>query len=224
MNRLVRHVFLAAAIMVSVAAIGFGARAVSVTLLKPPVPPVIAVVDLQAVVSGLDERTVKDAAYNSLGKELQAKIDLKTKELKDIKSQLDAAVDATERDNLQKRGILLQKDLEIEMQQSQQKLDNLYGESLAELYAKITAAAKKIAQQNGYTMVMASDENAEISKGDKRDVTRAITLKRMLYIDPNHYITQDVITLLNNEFRASGGTRIEPPAGNNGATPPTGNP
>lgn len=216
MNRLVRRVCLAAAVVVSLSVMGVAATAVSSALWKPPVPPVIAVVDLQAIVAGLDERTVKDNEFQNKGKELQAALDAKKKAFDDTKSQIEAATDKQQRLALQKRAYLQEQELKFETEFSQQQLDILYGDLLRDLYAKITVAAAKISQQNGYTMVLASDEGAVIPPGGRADVTRAISTKRMLYVDDAHDITKEVITLMNNEFIAQGGKRVEPatPSGN----------
>jgi len=61
---------------------------------------------------------------------------------------------------------------------------------------------------------MTSDEAAEIPHGGRGDVNRAIGLKRMLYVEDAHDITQDVITMMNNQFAAGGGKAPPaPPAG-----------
>lgn len=211
MNRIVRRVFLVLAVVVGLSVLGVTARAVSSSLMKPPVPPVIAVVDLQSIVAGLDERTVKDAEFQNKGKELQAALDRKKKAWEDTKSQIEAATDKAARLPLQKQAYLQEQELKFETEFSQQQLDMLYGDLLRDLYAKITAATAKLAKQNGYTMVLASDEGATIPPGGRTDVTRAISLKRMLFVEDSHDVTAEVITMMNNEFAASGGKRIEPP-------------
>lgn len=218
MDRLVRRVFTVAAIITTLGVLGFAARAVSTSLAKPPVPPVIAVVDLQAVVAGLDERTNKDAEFQNKGKELQGALDKKKKDWEDTKSQVEATTDKIQRLNLQKKAYLQEQELKFETEFSQQQLDLLYGDLLRDLHGKITVAVTKLAKQNGYTMVLASDEAASIPSGGRTEVTRAIGMKRMLYVEDSHDITQEVITLMNNEFVAGGGKRIDPPP-----APPAGN-
>ncbi len=212
MNRLVRRVFLVTAVVAGLATMGVAATAVSSSLFKPPVPPVIAVVDLQAIVAGLDERTVKDYEFQNKGKELQSVLDTKKKAFEDTKSQIEATTDKQQKLVLQKRAYLQEQELKFETEFSQQQLDLLYGDLLRDLYSKITAAAAKISAQNGYTMVLASDEGASIPPGGRTEVTRAIGMKRMLFVDDSHDITKVVITVMNNDFVAAGGKRIDPPA------------
>jgi len=219
----VRRLFLALAGVVCLSALAVGARAVSTSIWKPPVPPVVAVVDLQAIVKGLDERTVKDADLLAKGTEYKNNLDKMKKDLDDMKSSLEAAANPADKLAIQKRAYLKENELKFETEFATQQLDLLYGDLLRELHSKISAACIKIAKQNGYTMVLASDENADIGRGGRENVTRAISMKRMLYVEDSHDITPEVITLMNNEFAASGGKAVPPPTTPpaNGAKPAT---
>lgn len=220
-----RRAFLGLACAIGLSVLAVGARAVSSTMWKPPVPPVVAVVDLQAIVKGLDERTVKDADLAAKGAEYKGVLDKMQKELNDMKSSLEAAANTADKLAIQKRAYLKENELKFETEFASQQLDLLYGDLLRELHSKISAACVKLAKQNGYTMVLASDENAEIGRGGRENVTRAISMKRMLYVEDSHDITPDVITLMNNEFAASGGKAVPPApapaAPANGAKPAT---
>jgi len=213
MNLIVRRSFLFAAALMCVTALGVGARAVSSSsMFKPPVPPVIAVVDLQAIVKAIDERTVKDADFQNKGKELQANLQKMNDELEQLNGTLEGTPDGAPRANLAKRIFRQANQLKFERQLAEKELDELYGDMLRDLYAKITTACDKLAKQNGYTMVLASDEGIDIPRGGKDDVSRAISMRRMLFVDDAHDITADVVLMMNNDFRAAGGKAVPPPA------------
>ena len=51
-----------------------------------------------------------------------------------------------------------------------------------------------------------------VAKDDAEAAQRSIALKRMLYVDPRHDITADLITNMNNEYAAAGGKAPKPEA------------
>jgi len=230
MNSLVRRSFLVGSVMLGISAMGIAANAVTSALRKPPPAPVIAVVDLQEVVKGLDERTNKEQELYNKGVEFKDMLDKKKKDLDDTRSQIEAATTSAQRLPLQKRAYLQENELKFETEFSQQQLDLLYGDMLRDLYAQITAAATKLSEQNGYTMVLSSDESVDIARGTRNDVVRTVAMKRMLYVNDAHDITADVITMINIEFAAKGGKRVTvptslPPSASPSSTPaPAGKP
>ena len=73
----------------------------------------------------------------------------------------------------------------------------MQAEMLRELYLKINAAVQFLAKRDGYQLVLTSDEKVPVNAGDPDSVLRAISLKRMLYVDPAMDITPDVVSYLN---------------------------
>lgn len=218
MARSFRGWIVIAAAACAAATLAVGAGAVS-GMRKPPIPPVIAVVDIGAVINGLDERAEKDAAFNARRTEFQESLDRWKKKIDDQRTQLEAMPPGPQHralnENIIKDGLQAQAEKEF----AERLLDQLFGEYLRDLNSKITEAAKELATKNGYTMVLTSDERIQIPSGGARDVERAITFKRMLYVDPTHDVTKELITMMNNAFAAAGGKAAAPPAPG-GAAPP----
>jgi Skp family chaperone for outer membrane proteins len=79
------------------------------------------------------------------------------------------------------------------------------------MYDKIVDAAAQLAKKNGYNMVIADDQTAKIVPTSTVDVKRFIAIKRMLYADPAHDMTQELITSMNNAWIAAGGKPAPPP-------------
>jgi Skp family chaperone for outer membrane proteins len=207
MQSWVRRAFMVGASVCMISAAAMGARAVSSALAKPPVPPVIAVVDLKAVIDGLEERKDKQVQLDGRKAELKANLEKLKKELEDMQ----AALEQTPANQTQQRVVLRDRILraaaqfKFEDKFAADLLDEMFGDLLRELHGKITEACKQVAQKNGYTMILASDEAAEVPRGGQNDVNRAIMLKQMLYVDDNHDITQEIITFMNNQHAAAKG-------------------
>lgn len=211
MTRPRRTLSLALAALLGVAGVSYLAShaAARAALMAPPAAPVIAVVDLEGVLSGLKEREDKEKAYKAQGEELQTK-------LKGLKEQLEG--EAQTIDNMpagpaKETAIKAfgEKRLraEFERQFSQKILNELQAEMIRSLYLKISAACAEAAKRNGYHLVMASDQRIGVPQGDIDTVTRAIALKRMLHVDQGLDITEEIKTLMNNQYAAgaaAGGT------------------
>ena len=176
----------------------------------PPSAPIIAVIDLESAFTQLTERTDMEAQLKSQRDELQ-------KRLQDLAEE--ATSKGTEADQLPSGPAKTAKlreardariRAEFEGQFSQKKLDESRGELRRELYLKIVDAVQKLSAQNGYALVLASDESAKIPLADPDTVARAISFKRMLHVDKALDITNDVVTTMNNDYSA--GVRTPAPA------------
>lgn len=172
----------------------------------PPAAPVIAVIDLESAFGQLQERTDLEAQLKARVAQLQKIVDDLEADAKSKKTEaenLPAGPAKTQKIREASEAILR---TEVESQISQKKLEGMRGELRRELYLKIVDACQRLAKQNGYALVLASDESAKIPMADPDTVARAISFKRMLHVDPALDITGDVVTMMNNEH-ASGGSK-----------------
>jgi Skp family chaperone for outer membrane proteins len=79
--------------------------------------------------------------------------------------------------------------------------DRRQSESFRQLFAKISAGGRKIAETRGLNLVIATDENVSVPVGaSSTDVQRVISLKRIVYASPTLDITDALIQLLNSEY------------------------
>ncbi len=165
-----------------------------------PPPPVIATVDVSRVFQALNERNARIAELEARSAELRKGIAELENRLKSEKSAYDVLPDGAEKQS--KRQVLqrLVWQLEIETKLAQKTVDDLEAEMMRNLYLKIDDAAAKVARANGYTIVLASDEASEIPEQNVNEIMRVIALKRMLYVDPRHDISDELILFMNNEF------------------------
>jgi len=191
----------------ALAAVGTGAVTASVGLFgAPPKGATIAVVDLEKLINGLDEKSAK-------GAEFKKAYDIKQKELDALKQQIDekqTALTAMAAASPQRSKAV--EDLremvfraEVEAQLSNRKLDGQQADLFRDLYLKVNTAIQELSVQNGYHMVLVSDESVTVPKGNSETVLRAITMKRMLFIHKDLDITEEVVKHMNNTFAAAGG-------------------
>ncbi len=210
MTRPTRPLFWLSLAAIAIGAAGVSARAIS-NAFKPPVPPVIAVVDIQAVVNGLDERSARETDLDNKKTELQGNVNKLVDQLKGKQAEIDAMAAGPARVAALQELRKLAFQAEFERQYSEKFLTEMKTDILQELYDKISEACKQLALRNAYTMVLASDQGIKIPDGTYAEVSRAITLKRMLYVDPAHDVTQELITMMNNAYIAAGGKPAPPP-------------
>lgn len=173
----------------------------------PPSAPVIAVIDLEETLKQLKERADKEDALKVQVGELQNRIKVLEEDAKSYQSKIENAVGDPEKIRLAKEFREKAIRAEFEKQYAQRFLNELQSEMLRELYLKIDAAADAIAKKNGYALVLASDEKVNIPSGDSEAVTRAIGLKRMMYVDPQLDITREVVDEMNNKYQSGAKAR-----------------
>lgn len=186
----------------------------------PPSAPVIAVIDLESAFNQLAERTDMEAQLKAQRDELQNRLQTLADEAKSKGNEADQLSGPAKTTKLREaRDAAIR--AEFEGQFSQKKLDETRGELRRELYMKIVDAVQKLAQQNNYALVMASDESVKIPLADPETVARAISFKRMLFVDKALDITNEVVNTMNNDYKA-GVTTPAPAKGGGQSAPKSG--
>ncbi len=172
-----------------------------------PAPPAestsVAVVKVIKAMEQLDEIQELLAEYQKRGKAIEEKL----KTGKDREDALTADRDATKPDDPTFR----EKMLAVLRQQAANKADvQLYntllavegGDIRAQLYSKILDAVKRIAERDGYDLVLLDDHGAGLPNGSDDDVKGWISQRKVLFRHDRLDITDQVVTMLNNDFAA----------------------
>jgi Skp family chaperone for outer membrane proteins len=197
-------VLVVAGVGVGVLATGVGSAGARSSSIAAPAAGVIATIDLEAVVEKLEERAAREAELKGELEGARKKLDALGEELKAEQSKLDMIKDESQRSVARKAAREKVLRAEIERQIMERQLVERQVGIIADLYKKIDRAAEELAKQNGYAMVLASDEKVDVpSEGDPAALRRAIALKRMLYVNPSMDVTDELITLMNNQWAAS---------------------
>jgi Skp family chaperone for outer membrane proteins len=200
-----RRSLVVVAVFAAIAAAGIGAGAVTSALSKPPNPPIIATVNLEVVYNGLEERKTKETEFEAKQLEFKTKLDALQASITEDRKKYDTMPAGPQKKALGQTLIRNALQLKFDGEYAEQFLDQMYGEMLREMYDKISAACRELSVKNGYTMVLTDDSSMQIRGSGRAEVNRMISLKRMLYVDPAHDVTKELVDMMNNQFNAGGG-------------------
>lgn len=167
-------------------------------------PTAIAVVDLERVMLGLEEKKTRESDMQQQIKSHQATLDELKKQLDSLDQQL-KLIPETER---AKRREIRQKQFETAATAEARKrmledrigLDT--GEILREMYVKINDAVGRIARKDGWDLVVLDNRSIKIPETvTSREINFIIQSRTVLHAADRVDITNDVITLMNNEYK-----------------------
>ena len=77
---------------------------------------------------------------------------------------------------------------------------------MKDVYVKIQAAVAKLAQKGGYTLVLLDDRAITLPKTTTdREMNAAILSKQILFAANGLDVTDELVTMMNNEYQAPSG-------------------
>ena len=178
----------------------------SATSARPPAQPTaIATVDIVAVIDKLNEREVLEADLTKRTEARQAQLDEVLKQIQALQANLQEAGDRTSTDYKEqlRQFYELRAVADARREALSQIISIDLGTVRREMYMKVSDAIARIAEREGYDIVMLDDSSFELPENaPDADVYRAIVTKGIMYRHSSIDITNDVVTLLNNEFNA----------------------
>jgi len=167
-------------------------------------PAMVALVDLQKVINGLEEREHGEQELNSIIAERQAK-------LKDLGGQYDRGkaeleILAPGSDDYNKKAeelLRLEATLRFEDEFAQTLLNQKRGEVFARLFNKVLEASKRLAEQQGYDLVLSNDGAASVPMRQGESAVRtAMVTRRVLYAADWVDVSAELLRFMNNEWNA----------------------
>lgn len=171
--------------------------------LAPPTSPVIATISIDKVFNGLDERATMKKEFDDMAKRLDDELKAELTKLENEKKKLEVLVNEADKDSKTAELAQMAGMLEVKKQLYTAQLERRQAQMFTALYDRIAAACKKLAADRKFTMIMSSDDTQVIPKGARAaDIERFIALKRMFYVDPAHDVTDDLVTMMNNQYKA----------------------
>jgi len=194
------------------AGVAFMAPALSARPAPAPLAPpaaVIATVDLEKAITQLTERGVRESELKGFADSLQSELSKLGAEITDLNNKMNT-MDAAEKKAGAPKLLEMQFNAKVKKELYEALIDQRRGEIFRALYEKLTDASKRLAQRNGYTMVLSSDMGVKVPNGPSNEIERTITLKRFLYLAPEHDVTNELIAMMNNEWAAGGSTAPAP--------------
>ena len=175
------------------------------TASRPPAQATaIATVDIMNIIDGLNERGVLEQQLDDRMAGRQAKLDEVVEQLKVLEADVQMLTRGTDehREKL-REGMEKQAVAQARREALSQIASIDMGEVMAGLYTKVELAIQNIAEREGYDVVLFDDTSFDLPEGSPNpDVVRAIITKSVIYRHDSVDITQQVITLMNNEYNA----------------------
>lgn len=172
---------------------------------RPPAQPTaVATIDIVEVIDQLTERTVREAELEANKNTRQEQVNEVIGQLQTLQEDLKLLNRGTDeyKDKI-RQAMEMQAVVKARGDALNQILSIDRGDMIREMYTKITDATARIADREGYDTVLFDDSLFPISEGIPfADVYRSIVTRSVIYRHDSVNITDQVITLLNNEFTA----------------------
>ncbi len=191
------------ALLVLIAAVAWQAGATSANSQRPPATPTaVATVDVVTIFDQIQELKDLEAQLEKNKSSRQAQLDEVSNQLKTISADLESMNKGTNeykekvREAMEKQAVL-----KARTDALNQILSIDRGNMTRDLFAKVDDAIKRIAEREGYDMVLFDDSTFVIPEGVQyQDVQRAIVTRSVLYRSDSIDITKQVVDLMNNEY------------------------
>ena len=171
----------------------------------PATPTAVATVDLVQILDGLEERTVLDEQLRVSLNERRDQLQNLVKERDDAQADLETLSKQTpEYREKVRQFVELRNLVDTRRQILEQIISVERADLLRTLYGKISESIARIADRDGWDVVLMDDSAFPLPQGDvsDRDIERSIVSKSILYRHESVDITGDIIQLMNNEFSA----------------------
>jgi len=171
----------------------------------PVSAPAIATIRISDVINGLEELKDREAELKLFIKDQRAGIKAIGEDLQNTVDELNLLPQGSpQRKAMVQKAMRLRLNLEVEGEISGQLIDQRRGEVYSEIFGKIKDASAKLAQREGYHLVVTDDSDVEINPDTEQRVRSGILSRRVLFSDPALDLTDELILMMNNAWNAGG--------------------
>lgn len=168
-------------------------------------PARVATIDMTRVFEALEERSSHEVELRAFIEQQNSKIKELGDQLQQVKADLDLLVKGTaERRRKAEEAARIRVDLEVQKRFSDQLIDRRRAEVFADLFEKVQAAAAKVAQQQGYDVLLSDDSHGEVPSDTEAETRGVMSSRRVLYASPTIDLTDAVVLFMNNEWNSGG--------------------
>jgi len=164
-------------------------------------PTAVAVVNVQQVFNGLNEKQSIEADLKQQAQQLQQTQEQKQKEIQQMRSELDVLKPGTQnyqqqQDKVERKVV----DFKAWQQYRQQKLQRKRGVEMENLYRKVVRTAGSVAEDNGYDVVLYDEGQPDFNFESSQQLSQMIQMRKVLWASDKLDITDQVQQRLNNQF------------------------
>lgn len=169
----------------------------------------VAVVDVAKILSGMDQVKTQKAKLQVDFEAKQKSLEDMQKKIKDLSEQVKAAKeDSPEKRQLAFDQIKAEAELKMTGDLYQRMVNLRQGDLFKDAYKAMDAAIDSVARATGYQLVLRNDADVTLPANiSGSDMETFIANQRVFYADSSVDITDQVVQLLNNEFKAGGGKK-----------------
>lgn len=164
----------------------------------------VAVIDVDRVLSQLQEKGDREAELQGFGQGLQDELDQLQATVKQMENDLKVLARGTP--EYEKAALQLldaRQQLEFKRQVAEVRFGERQKSITVAMFNQIADAATRYAQREGIDIVLSDDQAMGLSNDLPNEVVQArLQTKKVIYAMPSKDITDDVATMMNNEYRA----------------------
>jgi len=166
-------------------------------------PTAVATVNVQEVFNNLKEKTSLEAQMQSRTEQLQQQEQQRRQSIEQLRQDLDVLAPGSDAYQ-QKEQELQQKviDLQVWTQFKQQQMRVERGLQVEGLYRRTLNTVQRIAQDNGYDLVLFEEQEPDFNYENPQQLLTVIQMRKVLYASDQISITDQVIQRMNNEYEA----------------------
>ncbi len=180
-----------------VLALGVG-PAYALLSMAPTRPAVIGFVDLQKVFNESVGRAEAQAELEGLGQGLDDQEEALRQEISVLQSDLELLLVGTPKyQEAEKKVIGVAADLRAWVEFKGRKLDAKRAQRRTQVYDEIVLAATEFAEQNNIDFILTDDSILELRPGTDGQVVQQMSLRRVVYANPELDITDELIVWIN---------------------------
>ncbi|MBA4120253.1 MAG: hypothetical protein C0513_06085 [Isosphaera sp.] len=201
----------AMAVMLSVAALGVVASTSGVahavaSRLAPP-PTIVATIDLERVINGLHERWAKERELEVLKRKYEDDLKRRESELKTESELINVMAPGPQREERAEGFEEKAVDGRVRSELFERRLEARRTQMFASMYKSILKASAGLAEANGYGLILSADDTLQIPETAKtaQEARAVIASRRVIFQSRSLDVTEDLITLMNNQWIAEGG-------------------
>ena len=180
-----------------------GVQAVAVHALPLLSPTVVGTVDLEATFNGLEEWSQVQVSLTKRGDQMQDEIKRRQDELESLEADLeDYPQGSAKFKEAMKRYQMAAIELQGYVQFQQRKHQRFNDETIFDLYDKIKLAARTLADEHGYDIILVNDSVVEIPENSE-NILAQISSRRVLFARQQMDVTDQLIESMNSTYQKS---------------------
>jgi Skp family chaperone for outer membrane proteins len=168
-------------------------------------PSSVAAVDLAKLLEGLDERVFLENRLNQEIAARQSELDTLLGEITRMSEDIQLLPEEDQSRITRIRDLRLKEVQARALREFvQQQLSVEKGKMLATLYNKVSSAVNEISSRDGWDLILIDDSRLELPEmANEGQMLQLILNRRVLAVSDRVNVTDDVRTLMNNQFNAA---------------------